>query len=365
MRKETIGPYQLFSMMVLFQLGTAVVVPIGLESGHAVWISILLAMPGGILLYWIYADLYLAFPDLIISGYTQKILGRWIGWPLSLMFLPILLYNGSRNLRECGDFLVSASYDKTPIFVINAIMATAVIYILNKGIEVFARMAEIYFIIIILLGVTCDFVVITAGLTHFKNLFPVHGKEWLEALKSAYPNILIFPFGEVVCFTAVFPQFRKSGKLRNTGIAAIIISACLLSFNHAVIMSVLGTEMYNRTNFPLFTTITLVNVVNFIQRLDALVILILIIDVCFKMSVYCYAAVMITADLFKVQDTRKLVIPVVVVVLFSSFISAENYPVHVKEGSILVKIILPFLCVVIPIVLFLVHRLRRKFGLYR
>lgn len=47
MRKEAIGPIQLFSMMVLFELGTAIVVPIGLESGHAVWLSILMALPGG------------------------------------------------------------------------------------------------------------------------------------------------------------------------------------------------------------------------------------------------------------------------------------------------------------------------------
>lgn len=76
MRKEVIGPFQLFAMIVLFELGTAVVVPIGLESGHAVWISILMALPGGILLFMVYAYLYRQFPDLVISGYTRKILGN-------------------------------------------------------------------------------------------------------------------------------------------------------------------------------------------------------------------------------------------------------------------------------------------------
>ncbi|WP_438491197.1 GerAB/ArcD/ProY family transporter [Paenibacillus sp. IHBB 3054] len=365
MRKEAIGPIQLFSMMVLFELGTAIVVPIGLESGHAVWLSILMALPGGILLYWIYVDLYLQFPNMIISGYTQQILGKWIGWPLSLLFLPILLYNGSRNLREAGDLLISASYDRTPVFIINSIMAIAVMYILYKGIEVFARTSEIYFFITILMGLLCNFVVIAAGLTKFKNLFPIHAGEWMEALRSAYPSIWIFPFGELVCFTTILPHLNKTRKVRKTGIAAILLSGFLLSFTHAVEMSVLGTDIYSRTTFPMFSTITLVNVANFIQRLDAFVILTLIIGVFFKMSIYCYAAVMIAADLFKVKDTRRLVIPVGVVVLFTSFVSAENYPVHMKEGSIFLKNILPFLCAVIPILLFLVHRLRRRFGLYR
>lgn len=364
MRKENIGPFQLFAMIVLFELGTAVVVPVGLESGHAVWLSVLLALPGGLLLYWIYVDLYHQFPNMIISGYTQKILGKWIGWPLSLLFIPVLIVNGSRNLREAGSLLISASYDKTPILIINSIMVIAVIYILYKGIEVFSRTAEIYLFIIIIMGLICNFVVIAAGLPDYKNLFPIHPRQWLEAFGSAYPSILIFPFGELVCFTTIFPHIGKSGKTKKAGFAAVTLSACLLSFTQAVEMSVLGMNVYSRSTFPLFSTITLVNVANFIQRLDAFVILTLIIGVFFKMTVYCYAAVVITADLFKIKDTRKLIIPVGVVVLFSSFASAENYPSHVNEGGIFIKFILPVLCIVIPILLFVVHRLRRKFGLY-
>lgn len=364
MRKEIIGPTQLFAMMILFELGTAVVVPIGLESGHAVWLSILMALPGAIVLYLIYADLYLQFPELTLSGYTQKILGKYIGWPLSLLYLPILMYNGSRNLREAGDLLISASYDRTPVFIINSIMAIAVIYILYMGIEVFARTAEIYLLIIVGMGLTCCFVVIAAGLVELENLFPLLPGEWLEAADSAYPNILIFPFGELVCFTTLFPHFNSKRKVKKIGILAVVLSALLLSFTHAIEMSVLGPDIYSRATFPMFTTITLVNVANFIQRLDALVILTLIIGVFFKMSIYCYAAVSITADLFKVKDTRKLVVPVCVVVLFSSFASAENYPIHMNEGVIFLEYILPFLCAVIPILLYVVHRVRRKFKWY-
>lgn len=365
MKKEIIGPSQLFAMIVLFEMGTALVVPIGLESGHAVWVSILLALPGGLLLYWIYNDLYRAFPNLVISGYTQKILGKVIGWPLSLLYIPVLLFNGSRNLREAGDLLISSSYDRTPIFIINSVMAVAVMYILSKGLEVFARTAEIYFWIIMITGLICNFVVISAGLVNFQNLFPLHGKDWLDALKSAYPNIWIFPYGELVCFTTILPRLSKSGMSKKTGVMAVVLSGFLLSFTHAVEMGVLGENIYARTSFPIFTTITLVNVANFIQRLDALVILTLIVGVFFKMSLYCYAAAAVTADLFKVKDIRKLIVPVGVVVLFGSVISAESYPVHMEEGKAFLKYILPVLCAWVPILLFIIHRIRKTFGWYR
>ncbi|MBW4082918.1 GerAB/ArcD/ProY family transporter [Paenibacillus sp. S150] len=365
MKKEVIGPSQLFAMIVLFELGTAIVVPIGLESGHAVWLSILMALPGGVMLYLIYNNLYRKFPNLIISGYTQKILGKAIGWPLSLLFIPVLMFNGSRNLREAGDLLISASYDRTPILIINSIMVIAVMYILNKGIEVFARTAEIYMWIILIMGLICTSMVIFAGLVDFKNLFPLHAKDWIDALGSAYPNIWIFPYGELVCITTILPHFNKSSKSGKTGAAAVILTGLMLSFTHAIEISVLGEDLYSRAAFPIFTTITLVDVANFIQRLDALVILTLIIGVFFKMSIYCYAATVIAADLFKVQDYRKLVIPVGAVVLFISFISAENYSSHLNEGRVFLKYILPVLCAAVPILLFLVHHLRKRFGWYR
>ncbi|QQZ60757.1 GerAB/ArcD/ProY family transporter [Paenibacillus sonchi] len=365
MKKEVIGPSQIFAMIVLFEMGTAIVIPIGLESGHAVWLSILMALPGGVLLYLIYNDLYRQFPNLIISGYTRKILGKYIGWPLSLLYIPVLMFNGSRNLREAGDLLISASYDRTPILIINSIMVIAVMYILNKGIEVFARTAEIYFWMMMIMGLVCNGVVIMAGLVDFKNLFPLHYKDWMDALTSAYPNIWIFPFGELVCFTTVLPYLKKSGISGKMGITAIILSGFLLCFTHAIEISVLGMDIYSRAAFPIYTTITLVNVADFIQRLDALVILTLIIGVFFKMSIYCFAATVITADLFKVKDYRRLVVPVGVIVLFTSFISAENYTSHLNEGKVFLKYFLSVLCAVVPILLFLVHLIRKRFGWYR
>ncbi|AOZ92204.1 GerAB/ArcD/ProY family transporter [Paenibacillus crassostreae] len=365
MRKEVISSNQLFAMIVLFELGTAIIVPIGLESGHAVWISILMALPGGLLLYLIYEDLYQQYPNMIISGYTQKILGKFIGWPLSLLYIPVLMFNGSRNLREGSVLLLSSSYDITPIYIMDAMMVIAVIYILNKGIEVFARTAEIYFTVILFMGIICCSVVILAGLVDFRNIFPIHAKDWKDALKSAYPSIWIFPFGELVCFTTILPHFNKAHSSKRTGMVAVLLSGFLLTFTHAIELSVLGEDLYARSTFPIYNTITLVNLANFIQRLDALVILTLIIGVFFKLTIYCYAAMVITADLFKVKNPRKLAVPIGVVVLFTSMISTGNYPEHIEEGMVFMKYILIVICAYIPILLYIVHRIRRRFGLYR
>ncbi|MNN33551.1 Spore germination protein [compost metagenome] len=145
---------------------------------------------------------------------------------------------------------------------------------------------------------------------------------------------------------------------------AIILSGLLLMITHAIEISVLGEDIYSRATFPLFTTIALVNLADFVQRLDAFVFLTLIIGVFFKLTLYCYAASAIAADLFKMQDSRKAVLPAGIVVLFLSIMSAENYPKHLVEGRVSIMVIL-ILGAVVPLLLFLVHQIRRRLALYR
>lgn len=53
-KSSAISPTQLFSTIILFEFGTALVLPIGLGTGSNAWLSILLAMPGGIMIYLLY-----------------------------------------------------------------------------------------------------------------------------------------------------------------------------------------------------------------------------------------------------------------------------------------------------------------------
>ncbi len=365
MGKKIISPSQLLAFILLFEFGTALVIPIGLAGGQGVWLSILIAIPGGILLFLIYDYLFRQHPNMIISGYARQILGKYIGWPLSLLYIPFFMYIASRNLREAGDLLVSASYDRTPLFVINAFMIAAVIYVLSKGIEVFARLAEIYLLIMIFLGIISNALVIFSGLIDFNNLLPLLGDEWKRILSAAYPNIWLFPFGELVILTTILPHLNKGQLAKKTGVIAIIISGLLLSFTHALEITVLGGDTYSRATFPLFTAISLVNIADFIQRMDALVMLTLIIGVYFKMTLYCYAAAAVASDLFKLKKAHQTVVPIAVIVLFFSVISAGSYPEHAEEGMISISAILPAFCVIIPLLLFVVHIIRKRFGLYR
>lgn len=366
MEKARINVKQMFALIVLFEFGTSLVLPIGFVSEQSVWISILLALGGGIVLYLIYDYLYRQYPDLPLSGYIRKIFGNYIGWPVCLIYFVFFIHNDARVLRETGELLVTTALDVTPLFVINTLLMMSVIYVLYLGIEVLARTAEIYLLIIIILGVFGNLFVLFSGIINIHNLFPLFGDGWKPIVQSAFRNILMFPFAETICFATILPYLNKIQSGRRTGTLALVFSGLLLCLTHAVEISVLGASIYGRSNFPLFLTISKVNIADFLQRLDAIVILTLIINAFFKCAIKCYAAVSIAADLLNVKDQKKLVLPIGISVLFTSMMTAGNWSEFLLKGQkVIMGVFIPLTGVIIPIVLLIVHLIRKRFGLYK
>lgn len=362
MEKTLISSKQLFSLMILFEFGTAIVVHIGLQANHAIWLSILMAIPGGLVLFGLYNYLFQQYPDMIVSAYMRKIVGPYLTWPLCLFIVAYFAYNSARNLREAGDLLVASAYDETPLFVINATMAFVMIYVLGKGVEVLFRLAQYYIFVILSLGIIGLVAIIFSGEMDIKNILPLNGGNWALVARSAYPSILLFPFAEIFAFSMVLPLLTDKQSSGKTGVAAIVISGILLALTHAVQVLVLGNSIYTRSTFSLLTTISVVDIANFLQRLDALVMLTLIICVFFKMSLYCYAVMAILGDLFRFSTNDKLAAPVGIIVLFLSIFSAWSFPEHANEGETASMLMLSLVTIAIPVLLFIVHVTKKALG---
>ncbi|WP_017726103.1 GerAB/ArcD/ProY family transporter [Halalkalibacterium ligniniphilum] len=363
MNQEKISAKQLFAMILLFEFGTALVIPIGFSAEQGVWLAILFALIGGVFLFLVYDYFVRAYPGLPLSGYAQKILGKPIGWALALVYIPFFIYIAARDLREAGDLLATSEYDLTPLFILNALMVVAIVYVVRKGIEVLARMAELYLIVLVILGVLGNAFVIFSGLIDLKNLSPILDNGWKPILTAAYPDIFIFPFGEMICFTVILPYLHQQRqKARKTGVLALVVSGFILSLTHAVEISVLGSDLYSRSTFPLFVTISKVNIANFLQRLDAIVILSLIIANFFKTAIYCYAAMVLTADLFKLEKPQRIGLPIGIIVLLMSLMIASNLTEHFEEGRFIITYIFPVFSVAIPLFLLVVDVIRKRFG---
>ncbi|MBO1515289.1 GerAB/ArcD/ProY family transporter [Metabacillus bambusae] len=356
-----ISPGQLFSLIILFDMGTALVVSLGIMAEKDAWLAILLGAAGGLFLFFVYTSLFRLYPDLPLTTYMREILGKWIGWTLGLFYILFFLYGAARDVRDGGDLLVSSVLDQTPTIVISSVLIISVAYVLNKGIEVLARTAQIFLVILVILALLSNLLLLLSGTVEINRLLPVLGNGWGPVIKTSLKQTIEFPHGEVICFTMLLPYLNKPKKGVRAGFAAVLISGLILSYSSALNIAVLGTDIVGRTTFPMLYMISLINIGEFIQRLDVFVVLTLIIGDFFKVAIFFYAGVMAAADVFQIRDYRKLILPIGLLILLISMMITGSFAEHIEEGNLALQTVFVLFGTVIPLALLLVGGLRRRF----
>ena len=363
MRKLQINSFQLFVLIVLFELGTAILFGPGAAAKQDAWIANFIGLACGILLFLVYYRLFTYYPDIPLTSYVQKIIGKWLGCVVAFFYVSYFLYQSSRILRDIGELLVTTIYSSTPLLVLNAFMVFTVMYGIYKGFEVVARVGEISFMGLYFMAILGFLTILFSDILHLGNIKPILEYGWSPVLKTVMMHTLNFPFGEMVVFTVLLPYLNKKERVLKVCLGGIILSGVNITITSAINIAVLGVDMFIRSPFPLYNTIRKVELTTFIQRLDVFFMLYLIVAGFFKLYVYYYVAVIGAADLFKLKDHRKLIFPLGGFILMGSVTIASTYAEHIKEGTTIVPFLfhMPFQ-VVIPVILLLIAFVKRKFG---
>lgn len=356
-----IGLKQFFCLTLLFELGTALVVNLGMESGRNAWISILIGSLAGLVMFTGYAYLYRMFPDIPFTGYARKLLGRVIGTPVVVLYIILYLNLAARDLRDGSTMLAMATMHNTPLFILSTLMILSVAYVLHKGVEVLTRTSLIFTLIVLLIGVFGIIMLSLSGSINLNRLLPLLEDGIKPVLSSVVHQNYMFPFGEMICFTMLMPYLSNVKKGPWIIAAGILVSALLLSITMALNISVLGADIVERSPLPLMPTISKISISEFIQRVDIFVVMVLIIGVFFKVAVFFAAALIGISELFKLPY-RRILYPCALIILFTSMLDARSFTEHLDEGGRLLYTVYPLFMVVIPVILILISAVKNYFS---
>jgi len=361
-RKTLISGYQFFCMIFLFEIGSTSLVGVTSMAKQDTWISIMISIFLGAMLFYVYIKLYENYPGYPLTKYVQFILGKKAGSVLSIIYIIFFIYISGRILRDMEDLLTMTMFNSTSLISIGILMMFLVIYGLFKGLETLARTTEVIFILIIISIVILLGFEVISKLYHIANLRPVLEKGWKPVLK-AIPYGVIFPYGELIAFTMIMPYLNTKEKALKVGIPAIFFSGFILLILIIKSIATLGISVMERAEFPILTATSYINIANFIQRLDTFIVILMIFGGFVKLSIYTYCAVSGAADLFNVKSSSQLIYPISVVILISSLLMASNHIEHRNEGFGSVPYFLHYpLHVFIPITLLIISWIQKKFG---
>lgn len=352
-----IGLFEFFTLTLLFELGTALVVNLGMEAGKDAWLSILIGDGVGVFVFLGYAYLYRKYPQLPLTAYTRQLLGKYLGSLVALLYLILFMNLAARDLRDGSTMLVMATMHRTPLFIISALMILSAAYVMHKGVEVLARTSIIFGVVVLFIGLFCTVLLILSGSININFLLPVMQDGIQPVLSSVLHQNFMFPFGEMICFTMLMPYLGQRKKGPWVIGATMFLSGLLLSFTMALNISVLGADIAKRSPLPLMPTISKISISDFIQRVDILVVMVLIIGVFFKMAVFFAAALVGISELFN-MPYRKMVYPAALMILFTSMLDARSFTEHLDEGGKLLYTVYPYFMLVLPALLILISAVK-------
>ncbi|EKN65709.1 spore germination protein [Neobacillus bataviensis LMG 21833] len=361
MEKAKIKASQMFMLVVLFEMGSAILIVPGFSAKQDAWVAILLGLAGGLVLFLVYYQLYKYYPDVPLTSYVQEITGKWIGRLLGLLYIIYFMYFATRVLRDFGELLTTTIYYNTPLIVINSLMMLTIIYGVHKGIEVIARVGELFFAVIYLMAMTGFVLILFSGIIDLGNLQPILEHGWKPVFIAFLGETILRPFGEMIAFTMLLPYLNDQKKVKAACMFGMILAGINVTITAVINVATVGVDLFLRSNFPLLTTIGKIQLANFIERLDVLFMLYLVIGGFFKISLFFYAAVVGATDLFRFKNHQKLSFPIGLIILLSSVTISSNYAEHIKEGIKVVPIYLqwPFQ-IIIPALLLIIAFFRNR-----
>jgi spore germination protein KB len=363
MNTEKISGLQLFYLMTGYVLGTAIILGMGSTSKQDAWIFILIGMLSSLILMAVFTQLAVYYPGDSLVGMLPKIIGKFLSYPVILLYIFHFIYSAARGSRELGDLIVTTILSETPIFVVIVSFMVLMIYCLRGGVETFGRMAEIVFPVYFFSLILIWILLFSVDQFDIKNLTPILGNGLKPVLKEAVPNAINFPFGETIVIMMLFPYLGNKKLARRIGMSIILVGGLLLTVNSIMMISVLGPEIYSRYIFSLLSATQMVSVADFLERFDALVILMMVAGVFFKVGAFIFAAAVGISQLLRLKQTRSVLLGLGTIITPLSLVSASSYVEHIEVGfkyyvpylHTILQIILPFLFLCIAFI-------RKKLG---
>ncbi|MBD8068045.1 GerAB/ArcD/ProY family transporter [Bacillus sp. PS06] len=328
---EKISLWQLFILIFVFEIGSAVVVDIGSEAKQDAWIAILLASGIGIALIIFYVFILKKKEGLNLFEILAFCFGKYIGKLLSLLYIIYFFYIAARVMRDFGELIVSTIFEVTPIEILSITIMLVIIYMLYLGIEVLGRTSEIFlpyvFLFILLVG---SFILFT-GEMHFNNLRPIMADGFGPIIKGIFPSLMTFPFGELVAFMVIIPYVTQFKNAKKVSIYAVSFTGLMLSFTSVILIATLGAEMKGRATFPLLSAAREISLLHFIERVDLVVVFVVMFGIIVKVSILFFAGLKGLEHVFSIPY-RMFIFPMATIVAYISIIISHNFAEHIQEG---------------------------------
>ncbi len=357
LKTQQITSFQLNALLILFLLGSTVVVGLGLDVGTDAWIVTIISSQIGMGLLYFYMMFFLKFQlnfaELLIKGF-----GKYLGKTLVFFYILYFLYIASRVVKDFSFFIAQVLFYEIEYYLITLTFITLILYACYLGIEAISRTTEILFFLTILMFFLMILFSLISNQIELSNLFPLFSGNWRAIFHSLFPERVTFPYGELIVFTFIFPLINKKKNLFKRTWIVIPITAFIMFSLTELTIGLLGPKMSALFIFPLAQAIELISIGDIIQHLEILSTAVFFFVGFVKISLFIQASLYSAQTLVTVKPKTILLIFAPCLMIMSIF-NSTNLSQHFYYGLKVVPLFLhiPFQFF-IPLLLFVILSLK-------
>lgn len=315
MVKEQITDKEAICLLIVFIMGTTLILGSGGEVKNDAWISVIVSLFMFIPMLLIFSRLLALYKGKDLFDILIIIFGNVAGKIISIIYIWYAFHLGALVLRNFGEFINTIAMPETPMFVPLLCMGLVCIFAVRLGIEVLGRTTTYFLpIVFFILAVV---LILSLSDVHFSYLKPILGKGLTPVLKGGF-SIFSFPFAETVLFIGVFSALKTKKSHVKVYLWGVFISASVIILITIRNICVLG-NMKGSFYFPSYQAVSQISIGDFIQRIEVTVSIVFVIGVLIKSSICLLVACKGIGKILNLYDYRSIVIHTGLLMIYFSY----------------------------------------------
>lgn len=357
MKNETISERQGAILIVLFILGSTLLIGTGGRAKQDAWIAIIIAILLSTILLLMFSRILSLYPGKDLFDILQMVMGKFIGKIISILMIWFAFHIGTLVLRNLSEFTDTLVFPDTPVAVPMIFFAILLIWGLKEGIEVLGRWSEFFIWVVIIVFIATS--ILSISEMDINRLKPILNNGITPILKGTF-STLSFPLGETVVFTMVFSNISKAKNYNRTFIVGLWLGGFIIFLAAIRNLLVLGSNIISREYFPSNMAISLIHMGELLQRLEMEIAIVLLICSFVKIVICLFAVCNGISKFFGFDDYRFIATPITLLMLnFSFFIYKSN--MEMVSWAFNVWPYYSFIFeVIIPLVIYIVAEIRSR-----
>lgn len=351
MNKEIITKKQGTYLLVIFTIGTSLILSGGTKARQDTWISSLIAITAIFPMLLIYGRIQKNYPQKHLFEILDIIFGKILGRIFSVLYIWYFLHLSAICIRNITEFIQVVSFQETPQFVPSIFITLLIIYMIKSGFDVFGRWSTFIlpfvFTLLIIVGIL--------SVTEFKyeNIKPILYFGWSPVFDGAL-SIFSFPFGEIVVFLSIFHKIKESKKIYNIYILGTLISASMIFFTIIKNTFALGYPLAQTNYFPSYYANMIISI-GFLQRIEAITSIVLVLCGFAKACVCIFAVCIGISHLLNFSEYKDIAVPIsflaaiLAMILYSSTMEMFEFVEVYKYYALPFQVFFPILMLIVGI----------------